>query len=81
MHSKEMLDKLSEFYKNHKGAINGCILGLIIAIFLLTLGFFKTLLIAICVGAGVFFGTNPGVREKIKIVFISLFERIADRFR
>lgn len=81
MRSKEMFEKICEFYKYHKGAVNGCAIGLLTAIFLLTIGFFRTLLIVLCVGLGIFLGMNPSVREKIKTVFIALFERIADRFR
>ena len=54
-----------KFVKTHKGAIIGISLGLIVGILLLTIGFFSTLLIAICVGIGAFFGSNNKYKKKL----------------
>lgn len=54
-----------KFIKTHKGAIIGISLGLIVGILLLTIGFFATLLIAICAGIGAFFGSNNKYKKKL----------------
>ena len=54
-----------KFIKTHKGTIIGISLGLIVGILMLTIGFFATLLIAICVGIGAFFGSNNKYKKKL----------------
>ena len=54
-----------KFIRTHKGAIIGISLGLIVGILMLTIGFFGTLLIAICVGIGAFFGSNNKYKKKL----------------
>lgn len=51
-----LLENIKEFYSSHRGGINGAIIGLIIAIAVLTLGFFRVLFIAICTGVGYYIG-------------------------
>ncbi len=53
---KEFLIKLGETLKPFKCRIIGLIVGLIISILFLTIGFFKTLLIIICVTTGFVIG-------------------------
>ncbi|MDP4092054.1 MAG: DUF2273 domain-containing protein [Bacillota bacterium] len=45
-----------KFYNSHRGGINGALVGLVIAVAFLLLGFFRTLFIAICVGIGYYIG-------------------------
>jgi uncharacterized membrane protein len=51
-----LFENIKEFYDSHRGGINGAIIGLIIAIAILTLGFFRVLFIAICIGVGYYIG-------------------------
>ena len=57
-----------EFVKTHRGLILGIGIGLLVAILLLTIGFFPTLLIAICVGLGAFFGSKNKFKKKLAAV-------------
>lgn len=54
-----------KFVKTHKGAIIGTSLGLLAGILMLTIGFFATLLLAICAGIGAFFGSNNKFKKKL----------------
>lgn len=54
-----------KFVKTHKGAIIGTSLGLLAGILLLTIGFFATLLLALCAGIGAFFGSNNKFKKKL----------------
>ena len=54
-----------KFVKAHKGVIIGISLGLLVGILMLTIGFFATLLIAICAGIGAFFGSNNKFKKKL----------------
>lgn len=47
---------MEEFFKRYQYAIFGGAVGLILAILLLTIGFFKTLLVFICTGVGAYLG-------------------------
>jgi uncharacterized membrane protein len=49
-------EKLLEFYFSHRGGINGSLIGFILAIFILKVGFFNTIFIAIFVGIGYYIG-------------------------
>jgi uncharacterized membrane protein len=61
------------WYREHKGLFIGMCIGLAAAILFLTIGFWATLLIAACVGAGAFLGGHPEVRQGISYWFTSLF--------
>ncbi|NLM97195.1 MAG: DUF2273 domain-containing protein [Halanaerobiaceae bacterium] len=50
--------QLSEIFKKHKGKTVGTFLGLFLAILILLLGFWKTILIALCTLAGYYIGTR-----------------------
>lgn len=53
------------FIKQHKGAIIGVSLGLLVGILMLSIGFFATLFLALCAGVGALFGTRNKFRKKI----------------
>lgn len=55
-----------EFIKEHLGRIIGTSTGLIVGVLFLTIGFWRTLLLAICVFAGYYLG--GGKDNQIKIV-------------
>ncbi len=54
-----------DFLKTHRGRIIGISLGLLVGILILSIGFFRTLFLAICVGIGAFLGTKNKYRKKI----------------
>ncbi len=49
-------EKLWEYYSKHRGGFNGAVIGFILALFVLFMGFIKTLFIAICVLLGYYIG-------------------------
>jgi uncharacterized membrane protein len=49
-------EKILEYYYEHRGAIKGAAVGLILAILILLLGFFRVLFIAILTGVGYYIG-------------------------
>ena len=51
-----MTEQIKAFYAAHRGAVLGCLAGIVGAILLLTLGFWRTLLIALLVALGVNIG-------------------------
>lgn len=67
-----MLEQLKAFLRKYAGRLTGAGIGLVIAILFLTLGFWGTLLIAICVGIGFFLGMFRDSREE----FLEFVERI-----
>lgn len=52
------LEKLLICYETHKGGINGAAIGLLLAVLILILGFFKVLFIAIFAGVGYYIGAR-----------------------
>ncbi len=70
-----MWKRFYDWYIANKGLFWGIAIGFLIAILFLTIGFWQTLLIAICVGVGAFLGTHPGVRVAIAAFFENLFTR------
>lgn len=67
--------KIKATIAEHGGRLVGAGLGLATAVLLLTLGFWRTLLILLCVGLGWYFG---GVRD-YKAWTLKLVERISRR--
>lgn len=53
------------FIKAHKGVVTGGCIGFVIGALVLWIGFFSTLFLAICVGIGVFFGSNNKFKKKL----------------
>lgn len=58
-------DKLMDFLINHQGKIIGVFIGFLAGIFLLTIGFFKTLILFLCIGVGYYFGKKIDNKENI----------------
>lgn len=50
------LERISEFYVSHRGAINGALVGFLIAIAILLFGLLKVLFIALLTGIGFYIG-------------------------
>ncbi len=50
------LEKITEFYSTHRGGIIGAAIGLLIAVAILLMGFFRVLFIAILAGIGYYIG-------------------------
>lgn len=67
-----MLEQLREFLRKYWGRALGSTAGLIVAVLFLTLGFFRTLLIVLCVAAGFFIGMFRDSKED----FLEFVERI-----
>lgn len=67
-----MLEQMKEFLRKYLGRVLGSSAGLLVAVLFLTLGFFRTLLIVICVAAGFFLGMFRDSKEE----FLEFVERI-----
>jgi uncharacterized membrane protein len=63
---------MKEFMRKYSGRLIGSSAGLVVAILFLLLGFFRTLLILICVAAGFFIGLFRDSKEE----FLEFVERI-----
>lgn len=63
--SDQKVNAFAAYVKKRKGAIAGIGLGLLVGVLMLTIGFFKTLFLAICIGIGAFFGTNNRFKKKL----------------
>lgn len=50
------IEKIRNFYNSHHGGINGALTGLVLSVLVLTIGFLKTLFIALSVGIGYYIG-------------------------
>ncbi|MEG0381620.1 MAG: DUF2273 domain-containing protein [Christensenella sp.] len=70
-----MKEKFFEWYDENRGLFWGIIVGLAIAILFLTIGFWATFLIGLCVGIGAFLGSRPDVRALIRDWFVGLFTK------
>lgn len=68
-------EKLILIFENNSGKIIGSLIGLILAIFILILGLFKTLLIVILTGIGFFIGYKMDRGESV-IEFLKKLSRI-----
>jgi len=53
------------FIKAHKGVMTGIGLGFVTGVLILSIGFFRTLFLAICIGIGAFFGTKNKYKRKL----------------
>ena len=56
---------LFELWQHHSGKIIGCILGFLVGMFILLLGFFQTLFILFCIIAGYVVGKRIDEKEDI----------------
>lgn len=62
----------SKLFSDHRGKVIGVSLGLIIGIFVLLIGFWKTLFLLLCMGIGYWIG---GISDK-KGRFVAFLDRI-----
>ncbi len=53
------------YVKLKKGLFTGIGIGLSVGILILSIGFFSTLFLAICIGIGAFFGTQNRFKRKL----------------
>lgn len=53
------------YVKLKKGLFTGIGIGLLVGILILSIGFFSTLFLAICIGIGAFFGTQNRFKRKL----------------
>lgn len=60
-----MMNGFINYVKSHKGIITGSLIGLVIGILILTINFWGTLFLAICVGIGAFFGSHNRFKKKL----------------
>ena len=64
--AREFFDKLMEYIKANKGKTFGAIIGFIVAILVLTIGFFKTLFIVLCTWLGYYLGSKSDNKENME---------------
>jgi len=66
------------FLKAHKGVITGGCVGFVVGVLIISIGFFSTLFLGICVGIGAFFGSQTKLKRRL----MEFLERILpDIFR
>ena len=53
------------YIKTHKGIAIGCSIGFVVGVLIISIGFFRVLFLAICVGIGAFFGSNNKLKKKL----------------
>lgn len=75
-----MKDAFLNYIKSHVGLLAGAIIGLIIAVLMLTIGFFSTLLIVICTLAGALIGGFPPIRKAIVVFIDNIYDKITNKF-
>lgn len=68
-----------EWISQNRGVFVGLVCGLATAILFLTIGFWGTLLIAVCVAAGAYLGAHPQVFEQVPDFFRRLFTKPGDQ--
>ncbi len=71
--AREIFNELIRWIESNKGKAIGGIVGFIVAILVLTIGFFKTLFIIICIGLGIYIGSVNNKAEKIQRLIERLF--------
>lgn len=54
-----------KFIRRHKSIVLGGCIGFAVGALILWIGFFRTLFLALCVGIGVFFGSNNRLRKRL----------------
>jgi uncharacterized membrane protein len=75
-----MKQKITDFIKNNLPLVTGGLIGFIIALLFIILGFFRTLLLIIFTGIGALIGGVPAVRRKIVEWVDTIYEKISSRF-
>lgn len=56
---------LQDLWENYRWRLVGTVAGLIIGLLFLFMGFFKTIFLLICIGAGFFIGTKVDHKEDL----------------
>lgn len=77
---KEILNIILEYIKSNIGKTIGTILGFLTALLIITIGFIKTFLIAICTLFGYIIGKKIDNGENIKDFFFNKIIAIRNRF-
>ncbi|HSH36913.1 DUF2273 domain-containing protein [Schnuerera sp.] len=70
---KELFNELIEYIKRNKGKFLGGFLGFIIGVFVLIIGFFKTIFIVFCTCIGFIIGSKSYGIEDMKRIIKKLF--------
>ncbi len=78
MDKKELKEELSQFIYQNRRKIIGALVGLIIGILILTIGFFKTLLLCLTTLLGYYFGMRWRFEEDLKDFVLRI---IPERFK
>ena len=75
-----MKEQFRTFVQTHLSLLVGLGIGLLVGILMLTIGFFPTLLLALCGGIGALLGGVPALRRVIAGWFSQLFEKLTHKF-
>lgn len=67
-----MRETIEAFVRRNLGRVVGSALGLVVAVLFLTLGFWRTILLGLCIGAGYALGMYRDSREE----FLEFVEKI-----
>lgn len=78
MDKNKLNEELSQFIYQNRKKIGGALIGLIIGILILTVGFFKTLLLCLTTLIGYYFGRRWRFEEDLKDFILRV---IPDRFK
>ena len=78
MNKKDFYDNLYQFYFNNQSRVIGAVIGFIIGILILSIGFFKTSLIVITTGLGYVIGSRWNIEEDVKTLIDKI---IPERFK
>lgn len=75
-----MKEQFKTFVQTHLSLLVGLGAGLTVGILMLTIGFFPTLLLALCGGIGALLGGVPALRQAIAGWFSQIFEKVIHKF-
>lgn len=78
MDKNQFKEELSQFIYLNRRQISGALIGLIIGILILTIGFFKTLLICLTTLLGYYLGSRWRFEEDLKDFILRI---VPDRFK
>ncbi len=70
---------LEKMYREHRGTTVGMLTGLLLGAMILLCGFFNTLFLALCIGAGLYIGRKLDKGEGDD--FFKILDRLPERFR
>ncbi|MBQ9365612.1 MAG: DUF2273 domain-containing protein [Schwartzia sp.] len=78
----ELKASIMSFLRENRGSVAGASIGLLIGIFILVFGFFRTLFLVFCIGVGLFVG-NQSDRHNAHMteIFIEWQAKFLERFR